>query len=204
MRTAIYARVSTGEQQSLSMQVDRMRDYAECRGWELVKEVLEIGSGAQKRSQRDELLDLARRREIDNIIVWKLDRWGRSVADLIASLNELQEIGVGFVSVTEALDLTTSSGRAMAGLLAVFAEFEHDLIRERIRAGLDQAGKKGKRPGRPRTAMVKAEEVLELYKDGLSISEIARRTRMDRHSVRRILRCSTESGGSEKGRHSQG
>jgi DNA invertase Pin-like site-specific DNA recombinase len=187
MRTAIYARVSTEDQQSLSMQISVMKDYARRRGWELTKEVQEIGSGAQKRLQREKLLDLARRREIDSIIVWKLDRWGRSVADLVTSLNELREVGVGFVSITEALDLTTSSGRAMAGLLAVFAEFERDLIRERVRAGLDQARKKGKVLGRPQTAMSKAAEVLSLRRKSLSISEIARRTHIDRRSVRRII-----------------
>jgi len=101
---------------------------------------------------------------VDAIIVWKLDRWGRSVPDLVSTLNELQEIGVGFISITEALDLTTSAGRAMAGILAVFAEFERELLRERVRAGLEQARQKGKRLRRPPTAMAKADKIRELYK----------------------------------------
>jgi len=132
-------------------------------------------------------MQAARRREIDAIVVWKLDRWGRSVPDLIASLNELQEIGVGFLSITEALDLTTSSGRAMAGLLAVFAEFERDLLRERVLAGLEQARKKGKVLGRPATAKAKADKIRKLDAQNLSKSEIARRLGIDRRSVRRIL-----------------
>jgi DNA invertase Pin-like site-specific DNA recombinase len=140
-----------------------------------------------RRLQREKLLDLARGREIDSIIVWKLDRWERSVADLVTSLNELREVGVGFVSITEALVLTTSSRRAMAGLLAVFAELERDLIWEKVRAGLDQARKKGKVLGRPQTAMSKAAEVLSLRRKSLLISEIARRTHIDRRSVRRII-----------------
>ncbi len=78
------------------------------------------------------------------MLVWRLDRWGRSVTDLLSTLQELEHLGVGFISLTEALDLTTSAGRAMAGLLAVFAEFEREILRERVRAGLAQARKNGK------------------------------------------------------------
>ena len=86
------------------------------------------------------------------MLVWRLDRWGRSVTDLLATLQELEHLGVGFVSLTEALDLTTPAGRAMAGLLAVFAEFERGIVRERVRAGLAHARPNGKRLGRPITA----------------------------------------------------
>jgi DNA invertase Pin-like site-specific DNA recombinase len=88
--------------------------------------------------------EAAPRREIDAVLVWRLDRRGRSVADLTATLQELEHLGVGFVSLTEALDLTTPAGRAMAGLLAVFAEFERDILRERVRAGLARAQQNGK------------------------------------------------------------
>jgi putative DNA-invertase from lambdoid prophage Rac len=122
----------------------------------------------------------------------KLDRWGRSVADLVGTLQELQHLGVGFVSLTEALDLTTPTGRAMAGLLAVFAEFEREILRERVRAGLVHARQNGKRLGRPPSAAHKAPQVRKLYRDGLSKSEIARRIEIGRTSVRRIL-CSKKS-----------
>ncbi len=85
-------------------------------------QVREVGSGAAKREAREKLLEAARRREIDVVLVWRLDRWGRSVTDLLATLQELEHLGVGFVSLTEALDLTTPAGRAMAGLLAIFAD----------------------------------------------------------------------------------
>jgi DNA invertase Pin-like site-specific DNA recombinase len=100
--------------------------------------------------------EAARRREIDVVLVWRLDRWGRSVTDLLATLQELGHLGVGFVSLTEALDLTTPVGRAMAGLLAIFAEFEREILRERTRAGLAHARENGKRLGRPATAAVHA------------------------------------------------
>src|SRR4029078_8109944 len=102
-------------------------------------------SGASLRELRQKLLDAARRRDIDVIVVWRLDRWGRSMADLVTTLQELRDLDVGFVSLTEALDLTTPSGRAMAGLLAVFAEFEREILRERVRAGLAHARENGPR-----------------------------------------------------------
>jgi DNA invertase Pin-like site-specific DNA recombinase len=129
----------------------------------------------------------ARRREIDVVLVWRRDRWGRSVADLVSTLQELQHLGVGFVSLTEAVDLTTPSGRAMAGLLAVFAELERDILRERVRAGLVHARQNGKRLGRPPSAAHQADHVRRLYRVGLSKSEIARRLKIGRTSVRRFL-----------------
>ena len=121
------------------------------------------------------------------VVVWRLDRWGRSVADLVATLQELQYLGVGFVSLTEALDLTTPAGQAMAGLLAVFAEFEREILCERVRAGLAHARQQGKQLGRPPSVVHNAVEALKLYRQGLSKSEIARRLQIGRTSVRRIL-----------------
>src|SRR6202142_2431882 len=118
-----------------------MREHAPRRGFTITVQVREVGSGATKREAREELLDAARRREIDVVLVWRLDRWGRSVTDLLATLQELEHLGVGFVSLTEALDLTTPAGRAMAGLLAVFAAFEREILGERTRAGLATPGR---------------------------------------------------------------
>ena len=95
-----------------------MREYAVKRGWTIAVQIKEVGSGAAQREMRETLLASARRREIDVVLVWRLDRWGRSVADLVSTMEELEHLGVGFVSLTEALDLTTPTGRAMAGLLA--------------------------------------------------------------------------------------
>lgn len=169
------------------MQSRAMREYAARRGWAIVLQIREVGSGAAKREAREKLMEAARRREIDLVLVWRLDRWGRSVTDLLVTLQELEHLGVGFVSLTEALDLTTPSGRAMAGLLAVFAEFEKDILRERTRAGLAQARLEGKRLGRPMTAALHAAEIRTLHRAGTSKSEIARRLEIGRTSVRRIL-----------------
>ena len=122
LRVGLYARVSTHDQQTLPVQNRAMREYATRRGWTIVMQVREVGSGSARRQAREKLLEAARRREIDVVLVWRLDRWGRSVTDLLATLQELEHLGVGFVSLTEALDLTTPAGRAMAGLLAIFAD----------------------------------------------------------------------------------
>jgi DNA invertase Pin-like site-specific DNA recombinase len=186
-RAGLYARVSTNDQQTLALQICALREYAGRRGWMIALQVKEVGSGASQRQLREKLLGAARRREIDVVLVWRLDRWGRSVADLLATLQELGHLSVGFVSLTEALDLTTPAGRAMAGLLAVFAEFEREILRERVRAGLVHARQNGKRLGRPQTAALQAGRVRKLYRAGVSKAEIARRLQLGRTSVRRIL-----------------
>src|SRR5947209_1764163 len=127
------------------------------------------------------------RRDIDVVVVWRLDRWGRSMADLVTTLLELRDLGVGFASLMEALDLTTPSGRALAGLLAVFAEFEREILRERVRAGLAHARENGKRLGRPPAAALNTKQVRQLFRAGVSKAAIARRLRIGRTSVRRIL-----------------
>jgi DNA invertase Pin-like site-specific DNA recombinase len=187
MRAGVYARVSTHDQQTLGLQVEAMRSYLRNRGWHLVKQAKDVGSGVEDRPGREALLRAARRRELDVVVVWRLDRWGRSVEDLLVTLRELTELGVGFVSLTEAMDLTTPTGRAMAGLLAIFAEFEREILRERVCAGIAQARKEGRPHGRPRTASLKAAEVWKLKAKQLSHSEIARRLGIGRTSVRRIL-----------------
>ena len=147
------------------MQMRALREYAAKRGWIVAEECKEVGSGAVARAMRQRLIDSARRRDIDVVLVWRLDRWGRS----------------------EALDLTTPAGRAMAGLLSVFAEFEREIMRERVRAGLAHARMDGKRLGRPPTAAGKAASARDLFLAGISKSEIARRLGIGRTSVRRLL-----------------
>ncbi len=188
MRVGIYARVSTNDQQTLPMQIEKMKEYIEHRGWILAAEVQEFGSGAKTRPKREELVRMAKRREIDAILVWKLDRFGRSLADWVMTLDELREIGVVFVSLTESLDFSTPSGRAMAGMLSTFAEFERDMIRERVKAGIANAREKGKAHGRPRTASLKKDEIRKLKNKGLNNSQIAKKLKISRGSVIGLLK----------------
>jgi putative DNA-invertase from lambdoid prophage Rac len=162
VRVGLYARVSTHDQKTLPLQLTAMCDYIAKRGWKTAVEIQEVGSGAILRPKREELLKAARRRELDRIVVWRLDRWGRSLLDLIATLQELASLGVGFVSLSEALDLTTPSGRALAGMLAIFAEFERDILRDRVKAGIAQARKEGRPHGRPPTVAKYVQQVRSL------------------------------------------
>jgi DNA invertase Pin-like site-specific DNA recombinase len=186
-RVGLYARVSTHDQQTLPLQIRAMREYAAKRDWMVALSIKEVGSGAADRKLREKLMAAARRREIDVVLVWRLDRWGRSLVDLLVTMKELAQLGVGFVSLIEALDLTTPTGRAMAGLLSVFAEFEHEILRERIRAGIAEARLQGRHLGRPVTVGKKAAQIRKLDRVGVSKAEIARRLDIGRTSVRRIL-----------------
>jgi DNA invertase Pin-like site-specific DNA recombinase len=186
-RAGLYARVSTHDQQTLPMQISAMREYARNRGWEIAVEVKDVGSGAALRQKREELIAAAKRRDIDLVVVWRLDRWGRSLVDLVNTLQELTSLKVGFISLSEALDLTTPSGRALAGMLAVFAEFERDILRDRVKAGIAQARTEGRPHGRPPSAALHTKEIKALFRKGLSKREIAKRLGISRTSVRRLL-----------------
>ena len=190
MRAVIYARVSTHDQNTIPMQVKKCQEYAKARNWIVSHVMKDIASGAKQKPQRDDILKLARKREIDTVIVWKLDRWGRSTADVVSSLQELQELNVKFISITEALDFTTAMGRAMSGLLSVFAEFERELIRERVRAGLEQARSRGVRLGRPPLVQLKENEIKAHLKKTKNISETARKFKVSRRSIGRIIKTS--------------
>ena len=120
-------------------------------------------------------------------MVWRLDRWGCSLVDLISTLQELASLRMGFVSLHEALDMRSPTGRALAGMLAVFAEFERDILRDRVKAGIAQARKLGKPHGRPPTVRQRSEEIKRLYASGVSKREIAKRLGISRTSVRRLL-----------------
>src|SRR4051794_19009114 len=186
-RVGLYARVSTHDQQTLPLQLSAMSEHAERRGWTVAIIVEDIGSGVRDRPKREDLMRAARRRELDLILVWRLDRWGRSLVDLITTIQELTALRVGFISLGEALDLSTPSGRALPGMLAVFAEFERDILRDRVKAGIAQARKEGRPHGRPRTIAKHEAEVKRLSQEGVSKREIAKRTGISRASVRHLL-----------------
>lgn len=191
MRTALYARVSTKDQQTLPMQMKAMREYAKNRQWKVVKEIKEIGSGADhNRPERENLIKLARQRKIDAVVVWKFDRWGRSMTDFVLTVNDLKDSGVVFVSITEALDLSTPIGEMTAGIFALLAQYERKLLSERVKAGMEYAKSKGKHVGRPRTNKVKTEEVKRLYKEGLSKYAITKKLKMGWETVSKILEIS--------------
>src|SRR5688500_6016982 len=151
MRAAIYARVSTVEQEPEN-QLQELRRYVEARGWTGTEFVDRGVSGAKdKRPALDALLKDAKRRRFDVLVCWRLDRLGRNLRHLVTMLEDLQSVGVMFVSLGEGIDCTTPAGKLQLHILAALAEFERERIRERVMAGLQRARGQGKRLGRPRS-----------------------------------------------------
>ncbi len=183
LRVDLYARVSTQDRQTIPLQTRAMQEYAARRGWTTTTHIREIGSGASQRERGEKLLEAARRPEIDVVLVWRLDRWGRSVTDLLATLQELGHLGLADRSAGSDHARRSSHG----GLAGRLRGFEREILRERVRAGLARARQNGQRLGRPATAGLHADKIRKLYRAGTSKSEIARRLQIGRTSVRRIL-----------------
>lgn len=151
-RAGIYARVSTTNHgQDPQLQTREMREYCERRGWNVVDEYVDVGISGTKdsRPELNRLMADAHRRRFDTILVWKLDRFGRSLRHLVNSLAELEARGIAFISLRDNLDLSTPSGRLMFQIIGAMAEFERALIAERVKAGMQNARAKGRRIGRP-------------------------------------------------------
>jgi len=150
VKAAIYARVSTTDQH-VENQLAELRQYGECRGWTVVEYVDKGVSGAKdRRPALDDLLKAARRRRFDVLVCWRLDRLGRNLRHLILLLDELQALGIAFVTLGEGIDTSTPAGRLQLHVLSAIAEFERERIRERVLAGLARARAQGRRLGRPR------------------------------------------------------
>ena len=191
MRTALYARVSTANGQDPEMQLRELREYASHRGWVLAGEYVDNGiSGTREsRPQLNRLMADAQRRKFDAVLVWKIDRFGRSLKHLVNALADLNAWGVAFVSLRDNLDLSTLSGRLMFAVIGAMAEFERALIVERVKAGLKNARTRGQRLGRP-YRVVDREKIMQLQADGVSLRQIAKRLGIGYGTVRARLGAS--------------
>jgi DNA invertase Pin-like site-specific DNA recombinase len=169
MNVAVYARVSTMNGQDPEMQLREIREYCRRRGWTVVAEYVDVGiSGAkEKRPELDRLLADAHRRHFDAVVVWRFDRFARSVSHLLRALETFRSLGIEFVSLCEQVDTSTPTGKLVFTVLAAVAELERSLITERVRAGLRNARAKGRRLGRPRSG-VDAVEIKRLRAQGAS------------------------------------
>src|SRR5215467_5822459 len=185
-RAALYSRVSTNHGQDPELQLRELRDYAGSRGWAIAQEYTDQGVSGSKDSRPalNRLMADACRRKFDVVLVWKLDRFGRSLRHLVNALADLEALGIAFVSLRDHLDLSTPSGRLMFQIIGAMAEFERALIQERVRAGLRNARAKGKRLGRPR-AIVNVTEITMLRASGASWRAIARELGIGEGTVRR-------------------
>jgi DNA invertase Pin-like site-specific DNA recombinase len=184
MRAAIYARVSTVDQEPEN-QLQELRRYVQARGWTAVEYVDRGVSGAKdRRAALDQLLTDARRRRFDAVVCWRLDRLGRNLRHLITLLDELQALGVAFVSLAEGIDATTPAGKLQMHILGAIAEFERERIRERVLAGLRRARTQGVKLGRPRRR-INPDQLAGVA--GLSEREAARRLGVARSTLQRAL-----------------
>jgi DNA invertase Pin-like site-specific DNA recombinase len=187
-RVALYARVSTLNDQDPEMQLAELREYADRRGWQVTEEYIDQGVSGCKESRPalNRLMADACRRCFDAVLVWKIDRFGRSLKHLVNALAELAALGVAFVSLRDNLDLSTPSGRLMFQIIGAMAEFERALIQERVRAGIRNARAKGKRVGRPRIT-VDASRIASLRAQGRSWSQIVAEMGIGKGTAQRAL-----------------
>lgn len=192
-RVVLYARCSTTRDQNPEVQLAELRRFCIARNWIILEEITDHGfSGTTNdRPGLKKLLQLVRERQVDVVVVLKLDRLFRSLKHLVITVEEFEELNVEFVSVKDQFDLTTSAGRLLRNLLACFAEFEAALIRERTLIGLDHAVAMGKKLGRPQTKDINA--IQELRAKGLSYREIASRLNCSMGAVCRALKSAPKS-----------
>lgn len=183
MKAAIYARVSTAEQ-NCDNQLIELRGFTDARGWELTREYVDhgISGNKEKRPSLDTLILDAKRRRFDVLVVWRLDRLGRNLRHLVTMLEEMQQLGIAFVSLGEGIDCTTPAGKLQLHILAALAEFERERIRERVLAGLRRARTQGRRLGRPKSRL--PIERLQAVA-GLSVDTAAQRLGVSRSTLKR-------------------
>ena len=186
MRAAIYARVSTTDQ-NCEMQLTELREHARARRWAVVSEYADTGVSGSKssRPELNKLLKAAAARKFDVVLVWKLDRWGRSTADCLSTIRDLTDVGIRFIAVTQGIDTDSNNamGRFFTTILAAVAELERELIRERVVAGMKQARADGKALGRPRRVFDRA-KAMRLRESGLSWRRIAKELKVPFMTVR--------------------
>jgi DNA invertase Pin-like site-specific DNA recombinase len=188
MRIGIYARVSTKDQ-SCELQVRDLRAYCTARGFDLVREYVDVGQSGAKdsRPELNKLMDDARKRQFDAIVVWRFDRFARSTKHLLSALEEFRSLGIQFISYQENIDTSSALGQALFTIVSAVAQLERDLIRERVTAGIRNARANGKCFGRPR-AKTDLDEILRLRAAGQSFRKIAAKVGIGEATVRERLR----------------
>lgn len=186
MKIAIYARVSTNDQK-VEMQINDLRTYVAQRGFTIFKEYIDHGfSGAKdRRPALNELMEDAKKRKFDCVLVWRFDRFGRSLKHLVTALEEFQHLGISFISYQEALDTSSPAGKVLFSVIGAFAEFERNIIRERVIAGLRSARANGKQLGRPKHR--DDQKIRVLRSQGRSLREISQELNISLGSVQRSL-----------------
>jgi DNA invertase Pin-like site-specific DNA recombinase len=191
MRVALYSRISTAGQNA-AMQVEELRAYCQRRGWEIAEEFTDTVTGSKEsRPALDRLLADAKRRKFGAVLVYRYDRFARSLRQLVNALSEFDALGIHFVSLHEGVDTSTPNGRLVFGIFASIAEFERELIRSRVRSGLASARARGKKLGRPRV-FVDRSKITTLRSEGVSWAKIAERLGVGEGTVYRAAQASAK------------
>ncbi len=187
-RVALYARVSTTDQSTESQLLDLKR-YVRERGWNIFKEYVDEGISGTKDSRPalNELMNDAKKRRFDVVLVWRFDRFARSTKHLILALEEFKNLGIDFVSYQENIDTSSPLGSAVFTIISAVAQLERDIIAERVRAGLRRAKENGKKLGRPQAEVPKG-EIYRLHSHGLSLRKIATQLNISKSTVARYLK----------------
>jgi len=187
-RVALYARVSTNDQ-TTENQLEDLRRYAEERGWAVHEEYVDhaISGSKSSRPALDRMMSAARKKRFSVVLVWRFDRFARSVKHLVLALEELRGLSIGFVSYQENVDTNSPLGAAIFTIIAAMAQLERDIIIERVHAGLRRAKAQGKKVGRPPMGQADAGEMDRLHRSGVRQHEIARRLGVSRAYVSRSL-----------------
>jgi DNA invertase Pin-like site-specific DNA recombinase len=188
-QVAIYARVST-DKQAADMQLSELRSYVKRSKWGIYKEFIDHGySGSTtNRPAFAGMMAAAQKKEFDILLVWKLDRLSRSLKDLITTLDELRALGIDFISYDNQMDTSTPSGKLLFSLIGAMAEFEQEIIRERVKAGLENARRKGKILGRPRKPRQLRQKAIDFHKGGVSNRKIGKKLGIAESTVRNWLK----------------
>lgn len=188
IKCAIYARVSTTDKgQSTEMQIKELTDYAAAHGLEIYRIYEDSGysGSSSNRPMLKELMQDVADGKVTHVLCWRLDRWFRSLKEVVNTLNDLTERGVIFISLKDGINLESSTGRLMAGLMACFAQFELEVIRERVRSGLENAKRKGRVGGRRQS--INTAQVVDLRNSGLTMQQIADQIGVTRSAVSKTL-----------------
>jgi DNA invertase Pin-like site-specific DNA recombinase len=188
-RAAIYARVST-DSQTVENQIRELRQIADRRGWEVVEVYTDAGvSGAKGRAQRpglDQMLKDASRRKFDVVMSWAIDRLGRSLIDLLGTIQHLEAVGVDLFLDQQAIDTTTPMGKLVFQITGAFAEFERSMIRQRVKAGLKRAVAQGTKLGRPKVDPILERKAQKQLEKGTGILKVAKMLGLGTGTVQRI------------------
>lgn len=187
MKVAIYVRVST-EEQNLENQILKLKDFAKTQGFDVHKIYKDIISGAKdSRPALDNMMKDLYKGEFKGVLVWKLDRLGRSIPHLVSLMQTFKKYNITFISMTENIDTSTLQGRLLYNIMSSLAEFERELISERTKLGQERARRQGKRIGRPKISSYQRRKIAQLREEGLSIRKIAKQMQVSRSTVQRYV-----------------